>query len=322
MNTKVSVIIVTYNSADFILETLDSVANLTWKNIELIITDDCSTDRTVELCRNWLKDNERRFPGTELVTSDVNTGVSANGNRGLQKATGEWVKFLGGDDAFYPGFLTKSMEYVTAHPEIRVLFSQLNVYRGSFDEKNFVRTTPEEIAPDSIFWPERTAEAQFRMLLKFDRIHFTPTAFMHRETLLSVGGFDERFRDFEDYTLWLNLTRNGHRLYFMEEVTVNYRMHAQAQNNTGNSFLVNPNYFKEERMRRIYTYPYMPLDLRLKSRFKWYTCQIFRLKWVNRNVPVSRFTWNLLAEYLNPFTYIIALKKLLNPRLRENELYL
>lgn len=322
MNTKVSVIIVTYNSGDFIIETLDSVFNLLWKEIELIITDDCSTDNTVELCETWLKDHQERFLSTQLITTEINTGVSANGNRGLEKATGEWVKFLGGDDAFAPGFLTSSMEHVVANPGIRVLFSQLNVYRETFEEKNFVYTTPEEIGPYSIFWPERDAESQHRILLNSDRIHFTPTAFMHRETLLSLGGFDERFRDFEDYTLWLNLTRNGYKLHFMHKVTVNYRRHGSAQNNTGNPQVVNPNYFKEEDMRKIYTYPYMPPLKKMDARFKWYASQVFRIKWMNKSTKLNILLWQLFTFYLNPFSYVIALKKRVDPKVKGNELYL
>lgn len=322
MNTKVSVIIVTYNSGDFIIETLESVFNLLWKEIELIITDDCSTDNTVELCETWLKDHQERFLSTQLITTEINTGVSANGNRGLEKATGEWVKFLGGDDAFAPAFLTNSMEHVAANPEIRVLFSQLNVYRETFEQKNFVYTTPEEIGPYSIFWPERDAESQHRILLNSDRIHFTPTAFMHRETLLSLGGFDERFRDFEDYTLWLNLTRKGYKLHFMHKVTVNYRRHSSAQNNTGNPQVVNPNYFKEEDMRKIYTYPYMPPLKKMDARFKWHASQLFRIKWLNKDTKLNVLLWQLFTFYLNPFSYVIAVKKRVDPKVKGNELYL
>ena len=61
MNTQVSVVVVTYNSSDFILETLESISHLNWKEIELIVTDDCSKDDTVEICRDWLKQNGQRF---------------------------------------------------------------------------------------------------------------------------------------------------------------------------------------------------------------------------------------------------------------------
>lgn len=54
-NPLVSVIVITYNSSKYVLETLNSVAAQTYDNIELIISDDCSKDNTVEICRNWLK---------------------------------------------------------------------------------------------------------------------------------------------------------------------------------------------------------------------------------------------------------------------------
>lgn len=54
-NPLVSVIVITYNSSKYVLETLNSVAAQTYDNIELIISDDCSVDNTVEICRNWLK---------------------------------------------------------------------------------------------------------------------------------------------------------------------------------------------------------------------------------------------------------------------------
>jgi glycosyltransferase involved in cell wall biosynthesis len=321
MKPKISVVVVTFNSSEFILETLESVASLTWEEIELIITDDCSTDPTVELCRNWLEHHSQRFLSTSLITSDINTGVSGNANRGLQAATGEWIKFMAGDDAFEPGYLQDNMEHIANHPEIRVLFSRVNLYRDTFEEKNFMESIPGKILQDSIFWPERTVESQYRMLLIADRIHFTPSAFLHRETLLSVGGFDERFRSQEDYSLWLNLTRSGYKLYFMEKVTLNYRMHEHALNNTGIPHLINPNYFKEEPFRRIYTYPHMPVDVRLKERYTWCLSLIFRAKWLNRDNRFNQTLLDLLVLYLNPFEYFIRLRKMLNGKLRNNELY-
>jgi len=72
----VSLVVVTYNSACFVAEALESVRVQTWNEIELIITDDNSSDDTVEVCRQWLNANSSRFIRTELLTSEVNTGVS------------------------------------------------------------------------------------------------------------------------------------------------------------------------------------------------------------------------------------------------------
>ena len=59
-NPLVSIIVITYNSAKFVLETLESAKAQTYQNIELIISDDGSTDNTVQICREWLKNNEEQ----------------------------------------------------------------------------------------------------------------------------------------------------------------------------------------------------------------------------------------------------------------------
>lgn len=159
------------------------------------------------------------------------------------------------------------------------------------------------------------------MLLVSDRIHFSPSLFIHRETLISSGCFDEKFRFLEDYPLWLNLTRNGHKLHYMNRVTVNYRQHSGAINNTGKEHLVNPNYFRQEYFRRLYTYPNLPADIRLQQRFSWYVTQVFRFNWFNRNNNAGKFFHSLLTLYLNPFRYYIYLNKRLNKSLKENEFY-
>ncbi len=323
MPSSVSVIISTYNSSPFIIETLESVLNQTWHEIELIVSDDYSNDNTVEICRSWLDKNSSRFIRTDLLTSNVNTGVSANANRGLKVAIGEWVKFLGADDTLKPNCIEDNMEWLSLHHEAKVLFSKVEVYSDTFEPQNMVELTENDSwNPRSIMFPSRSAESQYRMLLLSDRIHYAPSVFMYRKTLLSVGGFDERLKLMEDYPLWLNLTKNGHRLYFMDKATVNYRRHSKAINNTNISYLISRNYFRSESFRRIYTYPYLPNDIRLNQQYIWYVSQIFRNNRLNRNKQPNRFILRLLTVYLNPFSYFARLNKLLDSNLAENEFYI
>ncbi len=102
MNLKetplVSVVLVTYNSAQYVIETLESIKAQTWQQIELIVSDDCSTDKTAELCSNWIDCNKGRFSKTKMITVLQNSGIPANCNRGLRAAQGEWVKIISGDD--------------------------------------------------------------------------------------------------------------------------------------------------------------------------------------------------------------------------------
>ena len=203
----ISVIIATYNSTPFLIETLDSVLKQTWEDIELIITDDCSCDDTLEVCQTWINENMQRFVSTEVITSGVNTGISANANRGLHAAKGDWIKFLGADDTLMEDCLRQNMLWVTSHPDIKVLFSRVNIYANYFEPENLVETTYDDSYDyKSIMAKGRNAKSQYKMLLLSDRIHYTPSVFLNRETLISVGGFDERFKLLEDYPLWLNLT--------------------------------------------------------------------------------------------------------------------
>jgi len=318
----VSVIVVTYNSQEFIIEALESIKRQTYELLELIITDDCSEDKTVEICNSWLRNNRSRFIRTELLTVKSNTGVTANCNRGLKISRGEWIKYCAGDDSLKPDCVAENINWISSHSNIKVLFSRLDVYEDVFLPDNHLDTIPRDpLNPNSILSESRPAESQYKMLLICDRIHFTPSVFIQRSALLSVGGFDERFRLLEDYPLWLNLTKKGYRLYFMDKTTVNYRQHLNAINNTGKDYVVNPNYFLHENFRRIYTYPELPFDIRWYQKFNWFVSQVFRLKLINRNQWANRLLFSLLTIYLNPFKYSIFVKGRLIRKYRNFEFY-
>jgi glycosyltransferase involved in cell wall biosynthesis len=322
LDSLVSVIIATYNSSSYVVETLESVLNQTWKELELIITDDCSSDNSVELCQEWLIENQCRFVRTKILSFEKNTGIAANANRGLHAAKGIWIKFLGADDTLKPSCIEDNVSWITSHDGAKVLFSRIEIYKNKFDPQFLIQTTPGvPYDQNGILAPERSAESQYKMLLISDRIHYTPSIFLHRDTLLSLGGFDEKYRMLEDYPLWIKLTRKGHKLHFMDKVTVNYRRHSKAINNTGKPCLINPNYFKTEGFRKEYTYPYLPADIRLNERFIWYVSQIFRFNYLNRNVKAAKLLLEILTIYLNPFKYYIRFRKLINKDLRNNEFY-
>lgn len=302
MDSLITVIVVAYNSSSFIIEALDSIYNQTWSKIELIVTDDCSNDNTVELCHNWMNIHKSRFVRIKLITSEKNTGVSGNANRGLYSAKGEWIKFLGADDTLLPDCLTDNMKYISKNPSTKVLFSRVNLYKEKFLTCGFLGISPAgAITSDSIMWHERSPASQYNMLLRSDRIHFTPSLFINRDTLITVGGYDERFKYLEDYPLWLNLTRRGYRLDFNDIITVNYRMHSNAINNTVNKYLLSPNYFKTENFRKIYTYPYLPVCERLEQKFNWLVSFPFRIACLNRETKINRLIYNILTIYGNPF---------------------
>lgn len=322
MGPLVSVIIASYNSSGFIIETLDSILNQTWQEKELIITDDCSKDNTVEICKAWLNDHKADFRNTLLIEANKNTGVPANVNRGVMASSGEWIKILGADDTLKTDCLENNIREVSSNPAIRVLFSRVEVYRDTFEQGNLISIIPgDPFNPEGIMSPGRDAVSQYKMLLVCDRIHYSPSLFIHKETLASVGAFDERFKILEDHPLWLNLTKSGIKLHFMDTVTVNYRQHSGAINNTGETQIINPNYLKNNEFRKAYTYPYLPADVRMDQIFTWKVSRIFNIRMFNKNTRFNRFLFSILTIYLNPFRYFIRLKRLVGTDIRNDEFY-
>ena len=94
----VSIIVVTYNSSKYILETLESAKAQTYNNIEIVISDDGSTDSMVEICKEWLSEHLGRFRTTKCSILENSKRIVLKCNLCLLKAKGEFIKNITGDD--------------------------------------------------------------------------------------------------------------------------------------------------------------------------------------------------------------------------------
>lgn len=306
-NDLVSVVVLTYNSSNFILETLESIKDQTYGNIELIITDDASQDNTIDICEEWIKNNNKRFTNLELLNVSKNTGISANYNRGLKAANGIWAKTLAGDDALLSNSIEDNMNYFAAHPEIRVLFSYCRMYAQNLTEDCFIKLNPSSF-PSTIINDEITAAEQYKLLLICNRIPFAPSIVFHLDTQRKYGIVDEKFSFSEDYQLWLSFTKNGFKLFFMEKQTTKYRIHDESVSNQLKKFVINPIYFKTEPSIKALSYPHLPWDLRFSRIHSWYANHIFKIGFLNRKTKFNSFLHYSLTKLLNPFSYIIYIK--------------
>ena len=307
-NPLTSVIVTTYNSAEFILETLESVKAQTYQNIELIVSDDASVDNTLSLARKWISENTDRFVRTDVITVPHNTGVSANCNRCIAASRADWIKFIAGDDILLPNCIEDNMRFVERYTEARVLFSYVRMYRNRFTEENFLKTVPGTY-PMNIMNPNFTAADQFKLLLLSDRVNFTPSYFFRKDAVLSVDGYDEANRVVEDYPMWLKLTHAGHRLYFMEQSTVGYRQHDRASNNKISLSLYNPLLLKLYGFRKQFVHPYLPWDLVGAEKVTMNITLLFEKMGWNRSTSFLQGLYKFFTVYINPFRYLIFLKK-------------
>lgn len=230
----VSIPIVTYNSAEFIIETLESVKAQTYPRLELIVSDDCSKDNTVTLCREWLTKNDSRFVRTQLIEAKHNTGVSANLNRAEAACTGEWVKFLDGDDLLLPTCVQDYMDYVEKHPETIYMFSRIEAF-GASEERN--RYFTEKVFDYAIF--DLDARKQYEKLI-WQNCIMSSTCMYNREKNVELGlRNDERIPLLEDWPRWINVTKKGVQLRFLDKVEVKYRIHEKSLSTSGT---ISPSY--------------------------------------------------------------------------------
>ena len=129
-----SIIIPTYNRAHLIESTLDSVLNQTFKDFEVIIVDDGSTDQTKEVIEKYISDNKlNKF--CYYYKPNGERGVARN--HGIERAKGIWITFLDSDDLFYPNHLQLAFDFIKTHSEAQVIHS---AYEFKTQEHKFLRS--------------------------------------------------------------------------------------------------------------------------------------------------------------------------------------
>ena len=106
MNELVSIVMPSYNTAEFIGASIESVLNQTYKKWELIIVDDCSTDNTDEIVFKY-KDERIKY-----IKNSENSGAAVSRNRALRMAKGRWIAFLDSDDLWLPDKLYRQIEFM------------------------------------------------------------------------------------------------------------------------------------------------------------------------------------------------------------------
>ena len=254
-----------------------------------------------------------------METVPKNTGVSANCNRCIAAASSDWIKFLAGDDILLPTAIEDYMQFVHDVPQARIVFTQVKVYQDTFEEKNFVRTTPLDF-PHNLMDAQLSAQDQYEILLVEDRIHYTPSYFFNKQAVLQVGGFDEENRLAEDYPMWLKLTRSGERLYYCHKPTAGYRIHSNAANNTSQELLFRPSVLYTFEIRKRVAHSFLPWEMVASEYHVYYLSSLFqRLGW-NKKKPLYQQLYRIGSFYLNPFHYIYALKKRM-PIAKKNHFY-
>lgn len=218
----VSVVVVTFNSSKTVVETLESVKNQTYSNMELIVTDDSSVDSTVDICKHWLNMNKEAFQGVKIIESKKNTGITANRNRGNYAASGEWIKHVDGDDKLLPTCISDYVEFVTNNSDANIIFSPLKVFgEGDLEKWTLLLKTNFKF----VF---SLSSRDLKVLLCKTNLFPAPSLFVQADFFRKVGGYDEEIRDLEDWPFWVKAAFHDAQFAYIDDPTVEYRISATS----------------------------------------------------------------------------------------------
>jgi len=230
-----SVVVLTYNQSHIVTETLDSIYNQTFRNIELIISDDASKDSTQEIVKHWVEKHKDRFVNILTNFNDENLGIVKNHNLALRLASGEFIKSIAGDDILLPDALEKMHSFLVDNNQARFCASKMRAFYTKDGERIFFDEFPQRKILNKMM--NASADEQFRIICQEDFVP-APGTFFRKSVFDDYGYTSEMFKVIEDWPQWLNFLLNGERLYFLNEVTVLYRVH---KNSVSTSALRNGN---------------------------------------------------------------------------------
>jgi len=204
---KVSVVTPSFQQAQFLEETIQSVISQSYPKLEYIVIDGGSTDGSVDIIKKYEKN-------IAYWVSEPDRGQSHAVNKGLEKATGDIIGWINSDDRYYEGAIQKAIEVFSEYPEVDVVFGNVDF----IDEQGNILHQTNEMAVD------------FRTYLFTNRCyHANAAGFFRKKCFDLYGMLREDLKYAMDYELYLRFAYNRCRFYQMKDVLGSYRLHEQSK---------------------------------------------------------------------------------------------
>lgn len=206
----VSVIILSYNNKNFLTECIDSVLSQTYQHFQIIISDDCSTDGSIEVLEFYKKNYPDKI---HLMLSEVNIGITSNSNKAVKACKGKYVAWMGSDDIMFKEKLEKQVMYMEKNPVCNISYHNLDVFDSDSQKHLYY------------FNNKRNAkQGKIEQLIKYGTFNGACST-MTRATAAPVCGFDERIPVASDWLYWVDHLGKGGEIHYIDEVLGKYRRH-------------------------------------------------------------------------------------------------
>jgi glycosyltransferase involved in cell wall biosynthesis len=219
-NDLVSVIVPCYNLGEYLPRCLSSVLEQSYKNIEVIVIDDASTDESADLIAEYASYDSRIKP----IFNDTNQHVSSTRNRGITESSGTFILPLDADDALYPDAIENMVRELQQDRNIDIVAGKLKVFH---------ETSLDSHGQDS-GWPNNA-----NLKLQLEGFNRLPYSSMYRKKVWNrVGGYRSRIRNgTEDADFWTRALALGYKATILDDYTLRYTHREESlgkQNAKGN----------------------------------------------------------------------------------------
>ena len=216
---KVSIVIPAYNHEKYVRECIQSVLDQTYQDFEIIITDDGSSDGTVNVIKEF--DDSR----IQLYTHANNKGVCTAINNCIQKAVGEYIAVLNSDDAWEPTKLEKQVKYLDSHPEIGAVFSKV-----AFIDETGTLIGPSDYRDYYAFEKENRSRCEWLKYFFFSgNCLCHPSILIRKKCHEDVGLYNKRMFNLHDLDMWVRLCFK-YEIHILDEKLVRFRIRAAEAN--------------------------------------------------------------------------------------------
>ena len=220
---KVSVIVPTYNSSEFIEATLNSIIEQNYPNLEIIVSDDASIDNTVAIIQSFCE----KFSFIKLIVNEKNQGVTKNCNVALKACTGKYIGFIGADDLMLPGKLIAQVNYMEHHPDCSISYHNVEVFDSTTDKCLYYYNS---------WFKNKARSGKVDQLLKYGCFNSACSTLI-KANKLPPHGHNENFPVASDWLLSIEtLLFSGGTIDYIPYTYARYRRHQKNVTSSGSIF--------------------------------------------------------------------------------------
>jgi glycosyltransferase involved in cell wall biosynthesis len=221
---KVSVILPSYNHEKYIKESIASVLDQTYQDFEIIITDDGSRDRSVEII------NRFSDPRIKLFIHSRNQGLSITANNCIKHSHGEYIAMLNSDDAWAPRKLELQVAFLDQHPEVGVVFGKVEWV----DAESRLITDPNFPYRYIFDFRNRSRFKWLRHFFYYGNCLCHPSSLVRRECYTEVGMYDPSLANLQDFDLWIRICLK-YDIHILNQKLVRFRRIGEEINLSGDN---------------------------------------------------------------------------------------